>query len=408
MPKKATARPIVSRELKLTRALLAAYFLYSGSSITLWTVHIPYFFEVLKIGTLEVSAIIVLMGVGALVSTQILGHVADKYGNKAVLMGSVIANCIVFCAIGFAPSYAYLIGIAIFVGASIGTMDFSMNAQAVDVEAAYGRPIFSSFHAFWSLGGLVGATYAGLMLGAEVPVLITFLIWGLLALPLLIPARRLLLHVAKASTEHLSKDELKAQQKADNAANRPYFKIIVLLGLMVGSGALMEGLGIDWSALYLNRDLGATVSAAAISVAVFSGAMAAFRAVADRVLAKIGRVRLIRYEAITAAAGFALAVLAPTVETSLFGWLVAGLGVSAVVPQCFAYTATVGAESHSGRNMARVFGFTYAIMLGGPGLIGWLASEIGLRSAIGLGIILGLIIVFGTFLLPKPNSKAVA
>lgn len=170
----------------------------------------------------------------------------------------------------------------------------------------------------------------------------------------------------------------------------------------------MEGLGIDWSALYLNQDLGESLSKASISVAVFSGAMAAFRAVADRVLARIGRIRLIRYEGLVAALGVGIAVSMPTGDLSLVGWFIAGLGVSAIVPQLFAYSATVGAESHSGRNMARVFGFTYAVLLGGPALIGWIASVSSLRTALSIGVILGLSIAAATLLLPKKPQKVSA
>jgi hypothetical protein len=36
-------------------------------------------------------------------------------------------------------------------------LDVAMNAQGVMVEDAYERPIMSSFHALFSLGGLAGA-----------------------------------------------------------------------------------------------------------------------------------------------------------------------------------------------------------------------------------------------------------
>ena len=366
--------------------------------------HIPYFVKVMQLSALQVSAIILFMGIGALIATQVLGPVADHRGNKAVLMGSVFANLLVFCAIGVAPSFLYLLSIAALVGAAIGTMDFSMNAQAVDVEHAYQRPIFSSFHAFWSLGGLLGATIAGATLWLESPIWVTFATWGLLALLLLTASKKFLLHTPKVQTHQLSKAEIKAQAQADAALNRPYLKIIVLLGLMAGSGALMEGLGIDWSALYLNQQLGETLSRASISVAVFSGAMAAFRAVADKVLARIGRINLIRFEGLLASVGIAIAVLMPTGSLSLIGWLIAGLGVSSIVPQLFAYSATVGAKSHSGRNMAKVFGFTYAVMLGGPALIGYLASVFDLRTALSIGIALGLLVAAATSILPKKTD----
>jgi hypothetical protein len=60
-----------------------------------------------------------------------------------------------------APSYPlFVLGTAL-LGACKGSLDVSINAQAVGVESAYGRPIMSSFQAAWSVGGLVGAALAG-------------------------------------------------------------------------------------------------------------------------------------------------------------------------------------------------------------------------------------------------------
>ena len=42
-------------------------------------------------------------------------------------------------------------------GLGNGAMDVAMNAIGVQVEGARKRPVMSSFHALWSLGGFVGA-----------------------------------------------------------------------------------------------------------------------------------------------------------------------------------------------------------------------------------------------------------
>jgi hypothetical protein len=47
-------------------------------------------------------------------------------------------------------------------GAANGTLDVSMHAHALSVERRYQRPIMSSFHAFFSLGGAAGAALAGI------------------------------------------------------------------------------------------------------------------------------------------------------------------------------------------------------------------------------------------------------
>ena len=52
-------------------------------------------------------------------------------------------------------------------GAVHGTLNIAMNASAIDVQRAMGRPIMSSFHAAFSIGGL--ATSACVASSASCP-----------------------------------------------------------------------------------------------------------------------------------------------------------------------------------------------------------------------------------------------
>jgi fucose permease len=60
-----------------------------------------------------------------------------------------------------APSFPVLLAAFVLLGTGIGALDVSMNAHAVLIEERYWRPIMSSFHGLFSLGGLVGAALAG-------------------------------------------------------------------------------------------------------------------------------------------------------------------------------------------------------------------------------------------------------
>ena len=52
--------------------------------------------------------------------------------------------------------------LAFFYGASMGSLDVTMNAHGVAVERRYGRAILASFHAAFSIGGLAGALIGAL------------------------------------------------------------------------------------------------------------------------------------------------------------------------------------------------------------------------------------------------------
>jgi MFS family permease len=132
--------------------------------------------------------------------------------------------------------------------------------------------------------------------------------------------------------------------------------------------------------------------------------MGVFRLIADQFVAKYGRLFVVRVGGFLAAIGIAGAISVSSVPVSTGFWFIAGLGISSVVPQLFAYSATIGEESHSGRNLAKVFGITYAGMLGGPAVIGWLTTMFSLGQALSVGVALGIVIAVGALFMPNQRA----
>lgn len=392
---------------RLARFAVMAMFTFAGATMTIWAVHLPKLEENLGINHAQISLVILSSGLGALSAMQIVGALVDKVGSKIVVIAANIVAGLALMVPALAQDLIQVC-IAIFVlGFALGSADISMNAHAVDIEKAYGRPIFSAFHAFWSIGGVLGATVGAAALAANIPMPVTLGVVGLFFAVASAGFTPWLLETAKqkvTKADKPSKAEAKALKATQNAANRPFLKLMLALGFMGGAGALIEGVGIDWSALHGVSILKVSVAEAALSVVLFSSAMAAFRLVADKFVERYGRLVVIRYGGALSAVGIALALTLQPHGLSLVGWLIAGLGISAVVPQIFAYSATIGEESHSGRNMAKVFGLTYAGMLGGPAIIGWLASISNLGQALWVGALLGALIAFGSLLVKEGKS----
>ena len=82
-----------------------------------------------------------------------------RSGLASIVAGFAFAAAI--AAIGFASSLEILSATAFLAGMTSGVMDVAMNANASDVERRWGRPIMSSFHAAFSLGGAAGALLGG-------------------------------------------------------------------------------------------------------------------------------------------------------------------------------------------------------------------------------------------------------
>jgi MFS family permease len=307
-----------------------------------------------------------------------------------------------------------LLGISLFgLGFGIGATDIAMNAHAVEVEKAYNRPIFSAFHAMWSFGGLIGATLGGFALANNLDMQTTLMLAGTGTLLIAIFMRGWMLpdqpnqqRAKKASREDKTLE--KKALKAGNVENRKVLGYVLFLGAMAGAAAIAEGTGVDWSALHHARVLGTTEAYAAIALAVFAGAMGVTRLVIDKLVALKGRIFVIRYGSLVSALGTSLVVLSTSSPVALVGWLIAGVGIAGVVPQLFAFSAEVGEQSHTGRNMAKVVGITYAGVLSGPAIIGFLTLLVPLNIALGFGVLLGLFTAAGTLLIEKRNLNAKA
>lgn len=372
------------------------FFLSGGSALALWAVHIPLVLKTVGIDYSTLGLLLMLSGLGGFAAMQLAGWMIDHIGAKTTArIGSV--------AIGlslFGPAYAetsFWLGLAVIgIGFGLAGIDVPMNAAALQVEKANNRPIFTFFHLFWSVGGLVGAgigfltIQAGLSQSQTLPVA-----GGTLALIGLVIASWLLPNNPNAQKTQ------KAENRISTKANRRVFGFVILAGLMAASGAIIEGIAHDWSALYLIDIQGLSLAAATMGLVAFNVGMILGRIFIDRIVEKQGRGFVIKWGSVMAAIAILAQALAPSPWVSIALWFLLGLGISGVVPQLFAAAGEIGEASHSGRNMARVVGITYIGGLAGPSIIGLLTNFVPLDVAIGWGVVLGLFIVLANPKLEK-------
>jgi MFS family permease len=327
---------------------------------------------------------------------QVLGALIDRHGSAKVLVAINTALGLALSLPGFATN-AWTLGVSIFIlGACIGGTDIAINAHALEVEKAYQRPIFSAFHAMWSIGGVVGAAAVGLALSQNILIGVTMTGWGVLTLAIGLLLRPWLLE---------SKARPNGGGSAANKNRAKELGFVIFIGLVSGAGAMIEGIGIDWSALYSVEAFQVTTATAAVTVIIFSAAMALVRFFIDKVVARFSRIFVIQLGAAVAGLGVAMSLLSPTVELSWVGWALTGVGIAGVVPQCMAYGSEIGPIENQGRNLAKVVGLTYAGVLGGPAIIGFIGEVIGLTPALWFGVALSVFIAISAIFMVKGKQS---
>jgi MFS family permease len=78
-------------------------------------------------------------------------------GCRRVLTAGTLLICLSLPLLATVSSIPLLIATLFVFGAGLGTIDSTVNLQAVIVERASGRNMMSGFHGLFSVGGIVGA-----------------------------------------------------------------------------------------------------------------------------------------------------------------------------------------------------------------------------------------------------------
>jgi hypothetical protein len=247
----------------------------------------------------------------------------------------------------------------------------SMNTQAVQVERVYMRPIMSAFHALFSGGGLLGSLVGAAALRARWDIRVT----------LLFAATAGLFLVAVCTPRLLARTEPIVDPPTNSGRPRRIPRKVLALSAIAFALLMAEGVANDWSTLQLRDRLYADEATAALAFGAFSVAMTLGRLITDRVSGDFGRVGVVRWGSLLAAAGFALVIVSTWVPLTLSGWALCGLGLAGGVPQVFTAAGNLG-SSTAATDMSRVFGLGYLGLLAGPAVIGWLTELIPLTTAL--------------------------
>ncbi|MFJ9517993.1 MFS transporter [Kitasatospora sp. NPDC101801] len=382
-----TARRPDRAAVRARVAVLGVFWL-CGVARALWSASLPAVNERLHLTAGQVGLALLAVGVGSIAVMPPVGRLSDRYGSRRLLRIGAPLAALTAAGPALATGYPALLAAAFVLGVGLGALDVAMNAQAIEVEQRYGRPILSSFHGLWSLGGVIGSAVivAGLHLRLQAQALTVLSACAAAALYLLTgPA---LLAPARPD---------RAAPKAGEQPQRPAAPLgrgmIALLGLTATAAFLAEGAGYDWAALHAGRELGADQATAPLAYTVFAAALTLTRLTSDPLRHRLGPVRGIAWAGAVAVLGYLLVLVAPLLPAgrmplAFTGWAVAGVGLATVVPAVFGSLAAH--DGAVGRGLAWVSAFAYSGNLAGPAVIGFIAGATSLGAAMLLPALMAL------------------
>src|SRR5262249_13475872 len=144
--------------------------------------HIPELKSRLALSDGRLGFLLLGMAVGAVAALPTAGWLIARFGSRAVTTVSAAALSLAVTLPVVSPSVAASAAALAVLGVCNAVLDVAMNAQGVLVEESYGRPIMSSFHALFSLGGLLGAGGASLAMAAGLNAIAHLVLVALLGL----------------------------------------------------------------------------------------------------------------------------------------------------------------------------------------------------------------------------------
>ncbi|MEM1214743.1 MAG: MFS transporter [Bacteroidota bacterium] len=370
-----------------SRRAVSLIFAINGFLYTNWAARIPRLQEMYGLSEGQISMILLAHGIGALLIMPLTGKLIARTGSRVLTMVMLL----LFCSLTmFIPSFPSIWGIGtvlFLVGASAGSLDIAMNAQASLIEQDYGRPIMSSFHAIFSAGMMLGASSAGLFTQCGVSVQWHLVIVVTLAISLALFAIRYLVY-----------DQPETQSTADQTATTSIWQRprVLVLGIIAFCCMLGEGSMTDWTALYLEKVSMGSPDWSAFGVTAFAAAMMIGRFLGDEARQRLGDSLLMKTGAILAATGLVVALVFPSILPGILGFFLVGLGLSTIVPIAYSVAGNLPGLA-PGVGISMVTSIGYAGFLVGPAMIGLLAEWQGLRFGMTFVLLLFVVMLLLNF-----------
>ncbi|MFH9003498.1 MFS transporter [Streptomyces afghaniensis] len=368
--------------LRRGRASLAFSFLVQGVAFALLVTRIPAIQD--RYGVSDallpafLAAVPILAGVGSVTTERLVKRVRPS----RLLRWSQPVVLLALLGVGAGERMVELgVALAAF-GLAVGVLDASMNMLGVSLQRSYGRSIMLSFHAAYSLGGIVGASLAWVGAHWDLALWVSYLPVVAVLLPAVLVGSRWYVDDGDAAPT--------VEEKAAGEGQAVVFKWLLPLCLVMTVAYIGDSTVSNWSAKYLQDVLGSSEQMATVPYNVYMVTTLLGRAIGDLGVRRFGAVAVVRGGALVAAGGFAVVAAAPGAWVGMLGFTLLGLGLCVLVPQTFAAAGRLfpGASDAA---VARLNVFNYVGFLIGSPLVGALGDLWSYRGAMLVPMVLVLV-----------------
>ena len=316
----------------------------------------------------ELGLTLIAMSCGALLGLTFSSPFIERLGARNTAYITVFGASALYAVVPLLPSAIAVVPVFFAAGVLAGALEINVNLETDRHEAMLGYRIMSRAHGMWSLGFFVTAFIsAGVrQLGIAPAIHI-----GAAMVVAVIAGLVVFSKLENAPARHDSHDGEMPLIAFPTSGLLP-------LCLIGAAPLLVEGAGIDWSAIYMRDVFSVEPFVGGMSITIFSLFMALARLFMDPVVDRYSP-RVVAGALLgIAAIGLIMVGTAPHPYVALFGFLLMGLGCSSVYPLAVS-AAAQRTDRPASVNVASLGQMTFVVFFLGPPLLGFVAERFGIR-----------------------------
>ena len=371
---------LVQKNPRFIRLSIFLYFYFLGFIFSSWASRIPQIKDKFDLNEAELGGVLFMLPLGALAALPFSGWLVHKLGSKAMSIASALTYTVLLYAIAITDS-TFTLSLVLFGFGLIGNFgNISMNSQGISIQHRINKPILSSLHAMWSIGAFSAAAISGWTMRIGFDTVQHFLMVSLLAALIVVIGAFFLI----------------PDQGIDDATAKVFAlpnKKLILLGIICFCVAMSEGAMADWSSLYYRQIIHQLNTISTTGYTAFAMCMAVGRLMGDRLVQSFKHSTVLKTNGILILLGMTLSLSMTFPITVMIGFALVGFGVSSVIPIVYMLAAkTKDMAPSAALSAVSSVGFTGFLI--GPPSIGFIAHEVGLRTALVVVVLLGMMIYF--------------
>lgn len=349
--------------------IYVCFFLFAISMGALLS-RLPDLQDALGVNKSELGLTLIGAAIGALISLTFASPLIAQFGARKTAFLTVLGTSALLATIPWANAAWLVFFILLCEGLLAGALEINLNVEIDRIEAQLGRGVMNRAHGFWSLGffltALVGSAVrqAGVPMHLHLALTFTFvLIVGTIVISGIRNAP------ARAGGEHLEGPSIAL----------PTWGLMPLC--VIGIAAfLVEGAGIDWSAIYMRDAFAVEPFIGGLGLTLFTFFMAVARLFVDPLVDRFGARAVATFLLILSVGGLCAVWLAPHPYVALLGFALMGGGCSAVYPLAVS-AAAQRTDRPAHLNVAALGQMSFVVFFLAPPLLGFVAEHAGIRVA---------------------------